>query len=80
LTYHKKIKIKIGTLEAHHNRRFYIQSASHLAMLYNRKGEKFGQNIWDENVMLLETSWKTHWELDGNSKPSSTQKKNSPID
>jgi hypothetical protein len=44
------------------------------------KREKFGQNIWDENVMLLETSWKTHWELDGNNKPSSTQKKNSPID
>jgi hypothetical protein len=44
------------------------------------KREKFGQSIWDENVMLLETSWKTHCELDGNNKPSSTQKKNSPID
>jgi hypothetical protein len=73
--FHWPITKKIGTLEAHHNRRFYIHSSSYLAQLCKWKGENFGQNIWDENVMLLETSWGTHWELDGNNKPLSTQKK-----
>jgi hypothetical protein len=27
------------------------------------KGENFGQNIWDKNVVLMGTYWGTHWEL-----------------
>jgi hypothetical protein len=31
-----------------------------------RKGDSFGQNIWDKNMVLLGTYWETTWELDQN--------------
>jgi hypothetical protein len=38
------------------------------------KEDNFGQSIWDKSVILLGTSWKIHWEVDGNEK----QNKNHP--
>ncbi len=45
-------------------------SACPLAQLYRMKEDNFGQSIWDKSVVLLGTSWGTHWELDGNNKKS----------
>jgi hypothetical protein len=30
-----------------------------------RRRTTFEQRIWDKSGVLLETSWGTHWELDG---------------
>jgi len=31
-----------------------------------RKGDNFGQNIWDKSMVLLGTYWETTWALDLN--------------
>jgi hypothetical protein len=45
-------------------------SAWTFVQLFRMKEDNFGQSIWDKSVVLLGTSWGTHWELDGNNKKS----------
>jgi hypothetical protein len=47
----------------------------HLFNLYTWE-LNFGQTIWDKTQVLLETSWGTLWELDGNTLRTKGKKKN----